>query len=201
MQSAMVRKTGILLISLLILQGHAHAQASWEISMLRSINSPNPNSFVWKGFSNTAKPIAAGIPVGLLAISLLEKNHAQTYNAAEMLGSLAITTVVAEGLKQIVKRPRPYQTYPDIQYDQYDNSPSFPSGHVSVAFATATSLWITTHHWWIGVPALAWASGVGYSRMYLGQHYPSDVLAGAAIGAASAWASHWLRHKLFDKKK
>ncbi|HVZ26364.1 MAG TPA: phosphatase PAP2 family protein [Sediminibacterium sp.] len=201
MKSVLVRKTGSLLLGLLLIQLTTQAQASWEVTLLHNINPPDPNSAVWKGFSNTAKPIAAGIPAGLLVIALLEKNHPQTYQAVEMLGGLAITTIATEGLKQIVKRPRPYQTYPDIHYDQYDNSPSFPSGHVSVAFSTATSLWITTHHWWIGVPALAWATGVGYSRMYLGQHYPSDVLAGAAIGVASAWAAHWLRHQLFDKKK
>jgi undecaprenyl-diphosphatase len=47
------------------------------------------------------------------------------------------------------------------------------------------------------VPAYGWAAMVGYSRLYLGEHYPSDVIAGAAIGAGSAFLSEWLTKKLW----
>jgi membrane-associated phospholipid phosphatase len=51
------------------------------------------------------------------------------------------------------------------------------------AFALATSLSLSYPKCYIIVPSFAWASSVGYSRMDLGVHYPSDVLAGAIVGA------------------
>jgi undecaprenyl-diphosphatase len=53
--------------------------------------------------------------------------------------------------------------------------------------------------WYVVVPAFAWAGSVGYSRLYLGEHYPTDVFAGAAIGIGSAYLSEWLNKKLFPQ--
>ena len=178
------------------------AQAPWEVNVLRSTrNTIYPTNTIWKGFSSTAKPIAVAVPFGMMAIALINENHKLEIDAYETVAALAVTTVVTEGLKLVVKRDRPYKTYPDIIPDNIDDSYSFPSGHTSVAFSAATSLFIASHHkWYVGIPAFAWAAGVGYSRIYLGQHYPSDVIAGGLTGIASAYATHWLNKKLFKKK-
>jgi len=59
-----------------------------------------------------------------------------------------------------------------------ENSSSFPSGHTTAAFETATSLSLNFPKWYVIIPAYTWAGAVGYSRLYLGVHYPSDIAAG-----------------------
>ena len=78
---------------------------------------------------------------------------------------------------------------------------SFPSGHTSLAFSTAASLSIQFNKWYVTLPAYLWAGSVAYSRMYLGVHYPTDVLGGAAVGIGSAYLAHWLNQKFFKNKK
>ncbi|MEO7531158.1 MAG: phosphatase PAP2 family protein [Sediminibacterium sp.] len=177
------------------------AQANWEVNFVRDINHPAPYSQVWKTLSSTEKPIVVGIPLSMFAVGLITKNKDLQIDAYEVAAGLAITTIVTQGLKSAIKRPRPYTTYGDIYPDETDDSYSFPSGHTSSAFSIATSLSLTCKKWYITVPAFAWATGVGYSRMYLGQHYPSDVFVGALVGAGGAYASHWLNKKFFFRKK
>ncbi len=177
------------------------SQAQWEVDWLREINPRFPDDNTWKSFSSSAKPIAIAVPFTMLAVSLISENKKGERNAFEMVGAIVIAAAVTEGLKLIVKRPRPYETYPEIYPDFPDYGNAYPSGHTSIAFATATSLTLTTKKWYLAIPAFAWATGVGYSRMYLGQHYASDVYVGAAVGAASAYAAHWLHKKILKKKK
>ncbi len=178
-----------------------YSQSKWEYEFVRGINVRYPTNPTWKTFSTTAKPISVAIPFGMLAVSLISENKQLETGAYEAVGGLVIATAGTEILKKLVNRPRPYQTYNNIYPDEIDLSNSFPSGHTSVAFASATSLFLVTKKWYLGIPALGWATAVGYSRIYLGQHYPSDVLAGAVVGAGSAFASHWIHKKFFSGKK
>jgi len=67
-----------------------------------------------------------------------------------------------------------------------------------LAFATATTLSIPYKKWYVTVPAYVWASSVGYSGRYLGRHFPSDVLAGAAegIGSIKNFSNNVIRIKI-----
>lgn len=191
----------IIILSFFAKPHTSSAQADWEHTMLSGINPRYPSSDVWKTFTNTAKPLSVAAPAAMFAVGLIEKNKSLQYNALEAFGSLAIAAGATEILKATVKRQRPYLRYTDIYPNEIDNSYSFPSGHVSVAFSTAVSVSLTAKKWYITAPALAWATGVAYSRMYEGQHYPSDVFVGAAVGAGSAFLSHWLRARFFEKAK
>ena len=79
-----------------------------------------------------------------------------------------------------------------------DNLRSFPSGHTSVAFALATSLWLAERDLhgrpgvvgWLGVVG---AAGVGVLRVAAGKHFPSDVLGGAVLGTAAALTVHTIK--------
>jgi membrane-associated phospholipid phosphatase len=108
---------------------------------------------------------------------------------------------VTNALKYSINRDRPYVTYPDITKKAKGGSPSFPSGHTSTAFATATSVSLSYPKWYIIVPSYLYAGAVAYSRMDLGVHYPSDVLAGAVIGTGCAYITWKVNQKLLIKKK
>lgn len=116
-----------------------------------------------------------------------------------MVGALALNTGITYGMKYAINRQRPYDRYEDINPVLTSGSPAFPSGHTSTAFTTAMNLSLAIPKWYVAVPAFTWASAVGYARMHLGVHYPSDVLMGAVVGAGSAWLSHkanmWLQQR------
>ena len=69
---------------------------------------------------------------------------------------------------------------------------SFPSDHATIAFAIAVSVFLVDRRW--GYPLLAMAAIISLARIFVGVHYLTDVVAGALLGAASAFAIHRLIH-------
>lgn len=176
---------------------------NWDINTLKSINPSAPNSAVWRGFSSSVSPVIIGLPAGMYLVNQLHHNAKGKTDALHIAGGILTSMILTQGIKYAVNRDRPYTTYPlDVHpYDNAEKNRSFPSQHTSFAFATATSLSMHYKKWWVVAPAYMWACGVGYSRLYLGEHYPSDVLAGAALGAGSAYLSEWLTRKIWPSKK
>ncbi len=177
------------------------AQSIAELNTLRRINPNNPNNAVWINLSNTSKYISVGVPVGYFVAGLIHDDKALKQKAAYTAASILLNTASTTLLKNVVKRERPYNSYTGIYPDKIESDYAFPSGHTSSAFATATSLAIATKKWYVAVPAFAWSAGVGYSRIYLGQHYPSDVIMGALVGSSSALICHWASKQLAKRKK
>ncbi len=91
--------------------------------------------------------------------------------------------LLAFALKAAVARPRPVSSVPEADpLLSRSVGSSFPSGHAATSFAGALFLCLVAPR---AVPyLLALAAAVAYSRIYVGVHYPGDVLAGAALGAA-----------------
>ncbi len=170
---------------------------NFDINVLESINPVMPDAFVMKSLTNTAYPISAGMTAGIFINGLIRKNKEEQYKAVELGSSIFIAALSAQSLKWIFDRPRPYQTYSTISPYKVEDGASMPSGHTTIAFATATSLSLQYKKWYVVVPAYTWAATVGYSRLYLGAHYPSDALAGAVVGTASAFAGRWISKKIF----
>lgn len=105
--------------------------------------------------------------------------------ALDVVGAGAVAWTLAQGLKPLVQRPRPYQAQGVARLVVEPAGASWPSGHVAVAGAMGTAL----------SPGLSprakaaagvLASLVAYSRVYVGVHYVSDIVAGLGIGSASA---------------
>jgi membrane-associated phospholipid phosphatase len=173
-----------------------------DIDLLKSINPRNPQSTVWKTASASAYFVPAVATLAPLAYGIIHDDKKARIYAVEMFGSLAISAVIAEGLKLTVNRTRPGDKYPNEVFPSpVDHGQSFPSGHTTLAFATATTMSLEYKKWWIVVPAYLWAFSAGYSRLYFGQHYPTDVLGGMVTGIGSGYLSHYLSRKLFGKQR
>ncbi|SFB77149.1 undecaprenyl-diphosphatase [Flexibacter flexilis DSM 6793] len=73
----------------------------------------------------------------------------------------------------------------------------FVSSHAANTFGAAMFFWLLWHKKWPSVRWLfAWAALVSYSRIYVGKHYPADVVAGACVGLACGWAAYWVYEQL-----
>jgi membrane-associated phospholipid phosphatase len=154
----------------------------------------------YQGISDNTQLVSVLIPASVVAAGLIDNNKMTLKKGLYLAESAAAATFISYGMKYSFKRSRPFNETPGLTSAGSGSSPSFPSGHTSVAFASATSLYLAYPKWYVAVPAFTWAASVGYSRMYLGVHYPSDVLAGAVIGAGSAWLMHKANKWLFKKK-
>ena len=172
-----------------------------DVDILKSINPRHPTSLYWRNTSNSAYYAIGAASFGTLIYGLASNDATAKRNATETFISVGANVLVTHMIKLGVNRTRPADKYPnEIFVNTQTHNQSFPSGHTSLAFATATTLSLQYKKWYVTVPAFAWASSVGYSRMYLGKHYPSDVLAGAVVGMGTAWAGHWFNKKLFQQR-
>jgi undecaprenyl-diphosphatase len=126
--------------------------------------------------------------VGVLAFLL----HRKRWHAAVLAGTVIAADVVSELLKSFYGRPRPEL----VPHGSYVYSSSFPSGHSTLSAATYLTLAMLISSLepnrgtksMVFVLAVAMVLGIGFSRVYLGVHWPSDVLAGWCLGAAFALA-------------
>lgn len=114
-----------------------------------------------------------------------------------MILGLVVTNIT---IKPLLSRPRPWLDWPIVPLVTEKDPNSFPSGHTCAAFA-AGMVWVRTLPWrWGRIAAVAAAVVMGLSRLYVGVHYPTDVLAGAIIGSLCAWAA-WKAYNLYSDRK
>lgn len=197
----MLNHKKIVLLIFLFASVNAFAQ-NIDIDLLKSINPTHPTSPVWKGTSYSVYPTSAVVVIGTLAYGYVQHDKTVQENGYELLVASAINVAATEWLKRVFNRTRPADAYPgEVFVSSPSSGKSLPSGHTSQAFALATTLTIQYKKWYVWVPAYTWATAIGYSRMYLGKHYPSDVLAGAVLGAGSSWLGHFISNKFFRTKK
>jgi hypothetical protein len=148
---------------------------------------------LWRFVSDANNYVNAGIPVGVLVDGLIRNDDRTKRNGLYMAASTATTYLLNLAIKQLVRRPRPFLADPRLVPVYRPGGYSFPSGHTSSVFSVATSLSRAYPKWYVIAPSFLWATGVGYSRMYLGVHYPTDVTAGALLGTGTAFAMGFLR--------
>jgi membrane-associated phospholipid phosphatase len=192
----------VLLIAVALLSSHLGQAQHVDIDLLRRINVERNAQLdgTYRLITQTSTPLAFAVPFTTLTVGLIQKDSTQKVNALHMFGAVAINLAATTSMKYLFNRDRPFETYSDIIQLTKAPTPSFPSGHTSIAFTAATSLSLSYPKWYVIAPSFLWASAVGYSRMHLGVHYPSDVLVGAFVGAGSAWLSTVLTRKWLQRR-
>ena len=159
-------------------------------------------------------PLAAGYTslgnagVIWIAISLAMLCHRSTRPAGmlalcAMLLGLVCTNLI---LKPLVMRPRPWLDVAGlIPLINEDDPNSFPSGHTCAAFAAGATWARYAKKRWLKGLCIAQAVLMGFSRLYVGVHFPSDVLAGCAVGLSCArlslQGSQWVDRKREERSQ
>ena len=135
--------------------------------------------------------------IGIIMLFFRKTRRAATI----MLISTAAVLLFGElFLKNTVCRVRPCNVRPYIDIPvKRPTSYSFPSGHSSTAFSCATSIWL--HHKLFGFFVLILAFLIAFSRMYNYVHFPSDVLAGALLGALFALITFAVARKVVPRPR
>lgn len=118
-----------------------------------------------------------------------------------MLISMVIGVIVGNGIiKNIVQRQRPCwidSSIPLLIPNPSDYS--FPSGHTLASFEAAIMIFLHNKKW--GIAAIVLALIIGFSRLYLFVHFPSDVLCGAILGTCISLLVYFVAKKIMDKKE
>jgi membrane-associated phospholipid phosphatase len=176
---------------------------NWDIDLLKQINLERNKSLdpSFKFITNSVSPMSIGAPIAVLGLGLIQKDSSLKINGIIMVEALCVNAFTTTALKLAFNRDRPFVTYPYLDKQAEAGSYSFPSGHTSSAFTLATSLSMAYPKWYVIVPSYVYACAAGYSRMHLGVHYPSDVLAGAIVGAGSAILANYLQQKFVKSRK
>jgi len=184
-------------ISLLIILSPIKAQEreDLDVRIFRSINGlqdTSSNGFI-EYLDHSSLPTFGALPVGFLVVGTATGDRA-VFETGLLLAAAQLTTLgLTVTLKEMTGRQRPFESLADVHVKHRWSAAgsSFPSGHTSQAFAIATVFSLKFPKGSVIVPALLWASAIGYGRIFLGVHYPSDVVGGMAVGIAGgfiAWS-------------
>ncbi len=121
-------------------------------------------------------------------------------SGAILLTSLTISFILNDLIiKNIVQRPRPYDTFSQIiPLVPPPGKYSFPSGHTAAAFSSMITLFFTQKKY--AITGLIIALLMGFSRIYVGVHYPTDVLFGAILGTTVAVVTAIIFKKIMHKE-
>lgn len=168
-----------------------------DYSLEQWINGPAGSHPLWDtlmiGVAGGAEPAFILLVVVWFLVGWLRRLPMDRRGAIAALlasgGALSINVILAS----IWYRPRPYMVHPDQVHHLLSHSAdsSFPSDHAAAAFAIATVLF--AYRRFPGLITLIIAALVAYSRVYVGDHYPTDVIAGAVIGIGVGYALvRWL---------
>jgi undecaprenyl-diphosphatase len=166
---------------------------SLDYSAYRGINGLTGSARV----DDVLVSVANVLPVVLVAVVALAflwplggDRVARRRGAVLATASAAIALLVNQPISHLVDRVRPYLAHPAHAHLLIapSHDPSFPSDHATGGFALAVAMFLYDRT--LGAVLLVLAAVLAFARVYVGTHYPGDVVAGALIGGAVAVALH-----------
>lgn len=116
----------------------------------------------------------------------------------ELFFSTLVTAVIVTVLKVLIAEPRPFVTLTNVHLLITETGYSFPSRHATITFAIATIVYL--YHRSLGKWLYVFASLVAISRIFVGVHYPIDVIAGALLGITIPHIIHWAFSQITKNK-
>ena len=163
---------------------------------LQSIHTP----FLDKAMNFISLLGEIAVPLIVLAVTYWCISRRKAF---AVLSSLMTALLATQVIKAIVRSPRPFQAHPElIEGGRIETATgySFPSGHSTTSSAFYSSLAAVYRKKWLTVLAVLLIAAIPLSRMYLGVHWPSDVLAGTAIGLLSGLLLTDIFQRIYDDK-
>ncbi|MFQ5574183.1 MAG: phosphatase PAP2 family protein [Terriglobia bacterium] len=157
-----------------------------DSSLFRLINGLHSDPLD-KVFLAVSYPAEGGVAWVALCVLLLlfGRGNARTLGVMAFLAMIVADMLIGNLVGQLVPRTRPYLALDGAhQLGPAWRSNSFPSTHAVLSFAGAYMIGQLGRRLLVGL--FVWAALIGFSRIYLGMHYPGDVVGGALIGVASA---------------
>jgi undecaprenyl-diphosphatase len=148
---------------------------------------PRPVSAVFAIVNPILRPVPL-VVVALLLVGWILLQTPSTSQRLEILRALAVALVLAEVMSQVMKRladqPRPLSVISGLDNHDYPTDPhgnAYPSAHTALVVAAVSALW-PWMSWPQRIIGVAFALLVACNRIYIGAHWPLDVIGGAAIG-------------------
>ena len=169
-----------------------------ELPILR-----NMHDAIQCGFLDAVMPVIStfskwGLGWIILALVLLIPRKTRRVGITMLISLLLSVLVCNVTLKPVVARLRPYVVDPSIKLLlSPEKEFSFPSGHTSASFSAAFAIFFLNKKW--GIPAVILAVLIGFSRLYLMMHYPTDVIVSAVLGTLCALAAFYICRLVLKK--
>ena len=142
----------------------------------------------------------AGLLFIVLGLVLLLFRPTRKAGFSALCAMLIGLVVVNFTIKPLIARERPWLVIEGFVNLVEEKDPnSFPSGHTNTAFAFALALCMAAPKRWMKITAVCMAVVMGLSRLYVGVHFPSDVLVGALIGSLCGLLGAWIVKTLWER--
>jgi undecaprenyl-diphosphatase len=140
---------------------------------------------VLRAYVQASQYLFAALLLALLVLAVVRREHLTRATGVIAAASTVLALLVGKVINSAVDRPRPFVAHHSIHdFLAHAPDPGMPSDHATAAFAIGTAIFLA--HRRAGAAVLVAATVLSLGRVFLGVHYLSDVLAGAALGAAAA---------------